>query len=327
MDGIPMVRAAAYWPIVPAMDGIGIPVQQHMAAAHIPDEVMSSPELLLPERTAWELFDRVREREGIDDIGFRVGASHGVLDVPGLAQPLSGNASLLQLMKAFCDQLKGHSNFWNYWISRVPDGVLLNRRGSPIDVGRWPIEQYAIAYLTDLVRMSAPKEWAPSRIWLQVNESEVREEVAWLGDAEVFYDQANTAIHVPFELLALPVRYIEPYRAPLPISPIELSFIANVKQVIRVFIHEPGFGLDELAHLTGMHPRTLQRHLSIDHGTTFRKLLGETRFELAREMLRDCDAQISDISYQLGYTSLSAFSKEFRKWAGVAPGVYRSYLD
>lgn len=322
-----MVRAAAYWPIVPAMERIGVPVQRHMRAAHVPDEAMSSPDLLLPERPVWDLFDRVREREGIDDIGFRIGASHRVLEVPGLARPLSGHVSLLQLMKAFCDQLKGHSNCWTYWISRVADGVLFCRRGSPIDVGHWPVEQYAIGYMSDLVRMSAPKGWVPRRLWLQVNDREIRDEREWLGDAEVFFGQTHTAIHVPLEFLSLPVRYVESSGTQMRTEPIDVSFIVNVRQIVRAYVNEPGFNLNHLAHLTGMHPRTLQRRLATCHDTTFRKVLGETRFELAREMLADPNALVSDISYHLGYASLSAFNKEFRKWAGVSPGMYRRNLN
>lgn len=321
-----MVRASAYWPIVPAMKRIGVPMQQHMAATYVPDEAMSNPDLLLPERPIWDLFDRVREREGIDDIGFIVGASHRVLEIPGLAKPLSGHVSLLQLLTAFCDQLRGHSNCWDYWISPVPDGVKLCRRGSPIDVGRWPVEQYTIGYLTDLVRMSAPKYWVPGRLWLQVSESEMRSEREWLGDAKVLYAQKYTAIHVPREFLALPVRYAEASGTQMPLEPVDVSFIVNVRQIIRAYINETGFSLNLLAQLTGLHARTLQRRLSDDHNTTFQKVLGATRFEMAREMLADPSALISDVSYHLGYASLSSFNKEFRKWAGVTPGEYRLIL-
>lgn len=322
MEGIPMLRAAAYWPIIPAMQDIGVPVQRHMAAAHVPEEAMSRPELLLPERPAWELFDRVREIDGVDDIGFRIGASHSVLDVPGLARPLSGHPSLLQLMKAFCNQLKGHSNCWTYWINRVPDGVQLCRQSSPIEVGQWPMEQYAIGYLTDLVSMAAPKDWRPSQIWLQAEKQALRSDRKWLHDAEVYYGQTNTAIHVPQDFLARPVRYVESSHFPMRTKPIEVSFLANVRQIIRAYVNQPGFGLNDLADLAGMHPRTLQRRLDRYHDTSFRKVLGQSRFELAREMLGEPGARISDVASDLGYRSVAAFSKEFRKWAGVSPRRY-----
>lgn len=320
-----MVRAAAYWPIVPAMKKIGVPVQRHMAAAQVPDEAMSSQELLLPERPVWDLFDRVREIEGVDDIGFQVGASHGVLDVPGLAHPLSGHVSLLQLMKAFCNQLKSHSNCWTYWINRVPEGVLLCRRGSPIDVGKWPVEQYAIAYLTDLVRMAAKPDWFPSRIWLQADAAEVRSERDWLGDSQVQFSQVQTAIFIPTEYLALAVRYDKPTGAPMRMRPIPVCMIENLRAIIRAYVNQPGFGLDDLAELTGTHSRSLQRYLA-RNGTTFRRVLSETRFELARELLFDPNALVSDVASDLGYRSLSAFNKEFRKWAGVSPRVFRAGL-
>ncbi len=327
MDSIPLVRAAAYWPVVEAMKRIGVPVQKHMAVARIQDEVMYRSELLLPEYPLWKLFDRARELEGIDDIGFIVGASHSVTDIPGLSTPLSGQVSLLALLKAFCIQLKGHANNWSFWLSGVSDGVLFCRRATPgINTGTWPLEQYAIGYMSDLVRMAAAPTWFPSRIWLMVNQDKVRNEANHLKASEVLHDQPFTAIHIPTELLPLPVHYESSPTDALRNREFDTEFFPSLRRLILSYSGISGFGLNELAELIGMNSRTLQRRLA-EHGTSFRGLISETRFEMARDRLSNPDVSVSQIAFELGYLSLSGFNKEFRKWSGMSPGAFRMQLQ
>jgi AraC-like DNA-binding protein len=72
-----------------------------------------------------------------------------------------------------------------------------------------------------------------------------------------------------------------------------------------------------------MHRRTLNRRLRSE-GTTFRRLLEETRFDVARQLLRDTDAAIDHIASGLGYSSSTAFGRAFKRWSGVAPQVWRN---
>ncbi len=79
----------------------------------------------------------------------------------------------------------------------------------------------------------------------------------------------------------------------------------------------------KVAHELFMTPRTLQRRLK-ERGTTFKSLLTEVRHELATHYLRDGRYSLSEISYLLGFSELSAFSRAFKRWAGVAPSAYRA---
>ena len=69
-------------------------------------------------------------------------------------------------------------------------------------------------------------------------------------------------------------------------------------------------------------PRTLQRKLA-DAGTSFQRVLDETRFALARDYLASPGLSLLDITSLLGYQEQSAFNHAFREWAGVNPGAWR----
>lgn len=71
-----------------------------------------------------------------------------------------------------------------------------------------------------------------------------------------------------------------------------------------------------------MTPRTLQRRLAA-LGTTYSKVLGTVRHELAEQYLADPKRSMYEITYLLGFSELSAFSRAFKRWTGQAPSAVR----
>ncbi len=72
----------------------------------------------------------------------------------------------------------------------------------------------------------------------------------------------------------------------------------------------------------GLTPRALNRLLAKE-GTSFHRMLEDSRYESARRRLRDVAAPIVSIAWALGYADASAFSRAFRRWAGVTPTAWR----
>ena len=68
--------------------------------------------------------------------------------------------------------------------------------------------------------------------------------------------------------------------------------------------------------------RSLQRKLQAEK-TTFKKLLEQTRLELAKQYLSECQRSISEITYLLDYTEPSSFTRAFNRWTGVNPLQFR----
>jgi AraC-like DNA-binding protein len=75
-----------------------------------------------------------------------------------------------------------------------------------------------------------------------------------------------------------------------------------------------------------MHSRTLGRRLD-DFGTSFQRLVDESRFEIARQMLEDTSLDVMEIAASLGYARASAFTRAFRRWSGTTPALWRLRPD
>lgn len=79
---------------------------------------------------------------------------------------------------------------------------------------------------------------------------------------------------------------------------------------------------ENLARAMAMSRRTLQRKLG-ETGLTYKQLLEQTRHELALRYLDDPGKSVTDITFLLGFSEQSAFSRAFKRWTGVAPSAYR----
>lgn len=73
-----------------------------------------------------------------------------------------------------------------------------------------------------------------------------------------------------------------------------------------------------VAAALAMGERTLQRRLK-ELGTSFSDLLEDARRELALAYLQDRRMSLLEISYLLGFSDPSSFSRAFRRWTGTAP--------
>jgi AraC-like DNA-binding protein len=105
-----------------------------------------------------------------------------------------------------------------------------------------------------------------------------------------------------------------------------MDLSARVRQVLRRLVIsgiEPGDPqLEQVARLFAIHGRTLNRRLRAE-GTTFKALVAETRYEIARQLLRDTPLPILEIAIALGYRDTTAFSRAFSGWCGTPPATWR----
>lgn len=69
-------------------------------------------------------------------------------------------------------------------------------------------------------------------------------------------------------------------------------------------------------------PRSLQRKLAAE-GTTFSKLVETVRHELAEPYLADGSFTLLEISYLIGFSEQSSFSRAFKRWTGFTPQEFR----
>ena len=71
-------------------------------------------------------------------------------------------------------------------------------------------------------------------------------------------------------------------------------------------------------------PEYFSRLFKEEVGENFSTYLIRYRLNRAREMLKKTDMKISEISYQVGYSTQSYFSRLYKKYMGKTPEEERS---
>ncbi len=103
----------------------------------------------------------------------------------------------------------------------------------------------------------------------------------------------------------------------------EEEFVEQVRRYIRRRIAEATLSLDLIAAYFGLSERTFQRRLA-EFGTTLNDLRDDERRRLCLALLRDGSLSITTISYRLGYSAPSAFTRSVYRWFGASPKTLRN---
>jgi AraC-like DNA-binding protein len=81
--------------------------------------------------------------------------------------------------------------------------------------------------------------------------------------------------------------------------------------------------LDELAAIAGLSKFQLDRRMKRIFGLPTGQWLVKARIELASRQLRDTELPIAEIAFNAGYADQSAFTRQFRRAAGMTPSRFR----
>lgn len=102
--------------------------------------------------------------------------------------------------------------------------------------------------------------------------------------------------------------------------PIANDFLDKITGIIEENISNEQFGVSELAEATNMSRSNLLRKVKKLTGLSVSQFIREVRLKKAMEILREGSLTVSEISWQVGFSSTSYFIKCFREHYGYPPG-------
>ena len=150
----------------------------------------------------------------------------------------------------------------------------------------------------------------------------LRELITRATELPVQYDEAGAAGHVVALLLAeLHVAGTLPLQLPMPRDP-------RLRKICERLLAAPGDPrtVDQWALEANASPRTIARLFTTETGLTFGAWRQQARILDAMGRLGS-GAAVTDVAFDLGYDSVSAFSAMFRRAVGTSPRHYRPRLQ
>lgn len=133
--------------------------------------------------------------------------------------------------------------------------------------------------------------------------------------------QQRAALRQKFSLMA-PVLPIEPSSEPTVPQRLDTEFIHKVRGVVEAHLGESGFEVEDLCKELGMSRTNLHRKLKALTDSSATEFMRKLRLERAAQLLREGKHSVSEVAYQVGFESLSYFSKTFQEIYGISPSDY-----
>ncbi|WKN42936.1 helix-turn-helix domain-containing protein [Tunicatimonas pelagia] len=97
------------------------------------------------------------------------------------------------------------------------------------------------------------------------------------------------------------------------------NFLKKIEHHIDNNLKNEQFGVGQLSKLMGMSRSHLHRKLKKIHGKSVSQVIREYRLEVAKKMLLKKEITASEVTYHVGFSSPSYFSKCFTKYFGYPP--------
>ena len=98
--------------------------------------------------------------------------------------------------------------------------------------------------------------------------------------------------------------------------------VAAVQRLVDEHLGEP-LNLDDIASQVGSYREKISRIFLEQLGVTVFAHIRERRILRSAELLRESDAGIAEIAYEIGFCNAGNFATAFRGRMGVTPGTYR----
>lgn len=172
------------------------------------------------------------------------------------------------------------------------------------------------------------EKWTPFEIWFTYptpqNESPYRD-----------FFGCSLRFDMPIRAMALPRRIPELKRGTATIDSIteywsqsamnyqeSKSTVHAVRKVLYEGRTDGRWDGDSVSSLLNVSRRTVERRLKAE-GTSFRAVVNQMRYELARCYLQNNQRDLRSIAESLGFADIRAFSRAFKRWSGSTPVAYR----
>jgi AraC-like DNA-binding protein len=329
--GDTMLRIGATIGLPAVLQGLGADPAQLLAEVGLERSLFDNPDNLLSFSARGRLLEHCVARTGCEHLGLLVG-QRASLQSLGLAGSLvkyspDVGTALRSLVRFFHHHTRGAK------ATLTVDGQLAYFGYQIVQPGTKGTDQVgdgALAAMLNIMQSLCGPGWKPTQVTLAHRKPDNVEPFREFFRAPLLFDAEQNALVFLAEWLTyrLPVDDPELRRQLTEqIKTLEArhrdSFPEQVRSVLRTALLTDRADADHIASLFSIHRRTLNRRLNED-GISFKDLVEEQRYEIARQSLLDTDLQVGDIAALLGYADASAFTRAFRRWSGAAPAQWRS---
>lgn len=328
MTIVPALTARAFRPLVSGLRALGQDPAALLAAVGVDMASLEDPDTHIPMTTGIALLARAAVVTGDDCIGLHLAEHADLRTVDTHYYAMTASTTLgaayerlsrYQRLIHETTRIEMSESDVGLTLRHVlPGGVAAPRQAAEFLLAAW----------VRTGRIVTAADWSPSEVRFAHPSPLDTREHSRIFRAPVHFSAGENAVVVSNALLSQPCVGADPVLASLmdrhageqmrrsPTT--ERTFPDRVRRVLMQQLHDGEPRATATAAQLKMSLRTLNRTLAAEN-LTYRRLLDQLRYDLAREYLRDAHASIGEVAFRLGFSELSAFSRAYKRWTGHAP--------
>lgn len=200
----------------------------------------------------------------------------------------------------------------------------------PVSKGTRHIYDLSVCMACNILRSMLGKAWSPSEVHFSYARPRDIKPYESFYKAPVFFNADMDTLLFSEDWLTKPIPNSDKQQFDLLMKQFEMLELdmdigleEKIRSIVRPLIIIRSCKNKYVAEALSLHPRTLNRRLK-NEGVTLRNIVGEIRFEMAKQMLLMSEASVTEISTILGYTDSSILARSFQRWAGTTPSAWRA---
>ncbi len=294
---------------------------------------LSDPNARYPVPSMGRLWNLAVERSGDPCFGLTAAAQWHATTWHGLGFAWLASSTLEEALRRVTRYGAVLSTAADFRMVTIETGIRLTlsaKRGYVVEAADVVIDA-ALANVVHMCRATYGPDFRPSRVEFVHGGDGCRQRRREFFKAPVVYRGRENALEIAADVVAKPLatanaelahaneRVIADYFAQLGPG----TTVARVQAKLIDGLPSGNIIAERIAESLFVSQRTLQRQLARE-GTSFTAVLDQTRRELAERFIRDQSLTLIEITFLLGFSEISSFSRAFKRWTGLAPTEFKS---
>lgn len=316
--------------IARAIDDSDLNSHEIFKQAGLDPEKLSDPNARYSYENMQRLWALVAQNTNDDCFGIKVAQFWHPTSLHALGYAWMASSSLLEALERLVRCLHLVSTAAELQLEEKTDCVLLSFQDTPETGHMTIVADAALAVIVNMCRISYGESFAPLSVSMMREKPSSNNKFEEFFKSPICYSAEKNSLSFSCEDLKkrLPTANAELAQVN---DKIVADYIAdldknNISAQVRIKIIEQlasgNVTEESIAHSLNKSLRSLQRKLA-EENISYKILLETTRQQLAKQYVSNSRYSINEVTYLLGFSEPSNFSRAFKRWTGHSPSEYR----